>query len=230
MYIYIIFVFLIMKAKYLLSILSVCFILCCNKSFSQLYGLGFYSHEVVQDQRTGLDLSPGKTLCFNSSFEIAFDFSFMPAKADYFGYILRFVDNNNENIDLIYDNNSKQKNHFRLIIGDRFSKIAFNIPRNVLFSSWNTIKFKFDYEQQLLHLTYGQFSSQTSLALKKGDCFKILFGANEYLGFKTTDVPPMKIKNVKISERGEVKYEWGLDEYEGGLAREQVGNKDASRS
>jgi two-component SAPR family response regulator len=217
-----------MKAKYLFSILSVFFTLCCNKGFSQSYGLGFYSHEVVQDQRTGLDLSPGKTLCFNSSFEIAFDFSFMPAKADYFGYILRFVDNNNENIDLIYDKNSKQKNHFRLIIGDKFSKIAFNIPRNVLFSSWNTIKFKFDYEHQLLHLTCGQFSSQTSLALKKGDCFKILFGANEYLGFKTTDVPPMKIKNVKISEGGDVKYAWPLNEYEGIMVREEIGNKDAS--
>ncbi|TCC99589.1 galactose oxidase [Pedobacter hiemivivus] len=217
-----------MKAKYLFSILSVFFTLCCNKGFSQSYGLGFYSHEVVQDQRTGLDLSPGKTLCFNSSFEIAFDFSFMPAKADYFGYILRFVDNNNENIDLIYDKNSKQKNHFRLIIGDKFSKIAFNIPRDVLFSSWNTIKFKFDYEHQLLHLTCGQFSSQTSLALKKGDCFKILFGANEYLGFKTTDVPPMKIKNVKISEGGDVKYAWPLNEYQGIMVREEMGNKDAS--
>jgi len=216
-----------MKAKYL-SILSVFFILCCNKSFSQSYGLGFYSHEVVQDQRTGLDLSPGKTLCFNSSFEIAFDFSFLPSRSDYFGYIVRFVDNNNENIDLIYDKNSKQKYHFRLIIGDKFSKIAFNIPRNVLFSSWNTIKFKFDYERQLLHLNYGTFSSQTSLALKKGDCFKILFGANEYLGFKTTDVPPMKIRNVKIAEGEDLKYAWALDEYEGGIVREQVGNKDAS--
>jgi DNA-binding SARP family transcriptional activator len=216
-----------MKAKYL-SILSVFFILCCNKSFSQSYGLGFYSHEVVQDQRTGLDLSPGNTLCFNSGFEIAFDFSFMPAKADYFGYILRFVDNNNENIDLIYDKNSKQKYHFRLIIGDKFSKIAFNIPRNVLFSSWNTIKFRFDYERQLLHVNYGEFSSQTSLPLKKGDCFKILFGANEYLGFKTTDVPPMKIRNVKISEGEDLKYSWALDEYEGGIVREQIGNKDAS--
>lgn len=217
-----------MKAKYLLSILSVFFILCCKKGFSQSYGLGFYSHEVVQDQRTGLDLSPGKTLCFNSSFEVAFDFSFMPAKADYFGYILRFVDNNNENIDLIYDKNPKQKNHFRLIIGDKFSKIAFNIPDDVLFSSWNTIKFKFDYEHQLLHLTCGQFSSQTSLALKKGDCFKILFGANEYQGFKTTDVPPMKIRNIQISEGGSVKYAWALDEYEGGMARERSGNEDAS--
>jgi two-component SAPR family response regulator len=217
-----------MKAKYLFSALFV--LLTCSgiKGFSQSYGLGFYSHEVIQDQRTGLDLSPGKTLCFNSSFEIAFDLSFMPARDDYFGYILRFVDHNNENIDLIYDKDPKEKNHFKLIIGDKFSKIVFDIPSGVLFNSWNTIKFKFDYEKQLLHLSYGQFSSQTSLALKKGDCFKILFGANEYLGFKTTDVPPMKIRNVKVSEGGELKYAWGLDEYQGVLAKEQVSGKDAS--
>lgn len=228
MHICIIFVFLIMKAKYLLSILPVFFIFCCTKSFSQSYGLGFYSHEVVQDQRTGLDLSPGKTLCFNSSFEIAFDLSFMPDRDDYFGYILRFVDNNNKNIDLIYDKDPKEANHFKLIIGDKFSKIAFNIPSSVLFSSWSTIKFKFDYEQQVLKLSCGKFTSQTSLALKKGDCFKILFGANEYLGVKTNDVPPMKIKNVKIFEEGEVRYNWPLDEYEGAMATEQLNNKDAA--
>ncbi|MNJ95607.1 hypothetical protein D3C87_133200 [compost metagenome] len=217
-----------MKTKYLLLTLSVFFVFCYNKSFSQSYGLGFYSHEVVQDQRTGLDLSPGKTLCFNSSFELAFDLSFMPDRDDYFGYILRFVDNNNENIDLIYDKDPNEKNHFKLIIGDKFSKIAFNIPSNVLFNSWNRIKFKFDYEKQVLSLVYGDFSTQTSLALKQGDCFKILFGANEYLGFKTTDVPPMKIKNVKISEEGEVKYTWKLDEYEGLIASEEVSNKAAA--
>jgi two-component SAPR family response regulator len=227
MHICIIFVFLIMKTKYLLSILSVFLILCCNKSFSQSYGLGFYSHEVVQDQRTGLDLSPGKTLCFDSSFELTFDLSFMPARDDYFGYILRFIDSNNQNIDLIYDKDPNEKNHFRLIIGDKFSKIAFNIPPGPLFNSWNTIKFRFDYDKQLLKLSYGSFSSQTSLALKKGDCFKMLFGANEYLSFKTTDVPPMKIKNVKVSEGSDLRYTWLLDEYDGQIAREQVSNKNA---
>lgn len=215
-----------MKAKYLFpTLLLLCYGI---KSFSQSYGLGFYSHEVVQDQRTGLDLSPGKTLCFNSSFEIAFDLSFMPARDDYFGYILRFVDNNNENIDLIYDKDPREKNHFKLIIGDKFSKIAFNIPPERLFSSWNTIKFKFDYERQLLHLSYRQYTLQTNLKLKKGDCFKVLFGANEYLGFKTTDVPPMKIRSVKVLEAGELKYNWSLDEYRGALVKEQVDGKDAA--
>jgi two-component SAPR family response regulator len=228
MHICIIFVSLIMKAKYLLSILSVFFILCCNKSFSQTYGLGFYSHEVIQDQRTGLDLSPGKTLCFNSSFELSFDLTFMPGKEDYFGYILRFVNSNNGNIDLIYDKSPEIENHFKLIIGDKFSKITFNIPSDVLFRAWNTVKFKFDYEKQLLHLSYGKFSSVANLSLKKGDCFKILFGANEYKGFKTTDVPPMKIRNVKISEDGSLKYSWLLDDYEGAVATEQIDSKNAS--
>ncbi|WP_228098921.1 galactose oxidase [Pedobacter sp. MC2016-24] len=217
-----------MRTKYLLFTLSVLFAFFVNKGFSQSYGLGFYSHEVVQDQRTGLDLSPGKTLCFSSSFELTFDLSFMPNRDDYFGYILRFVDNNNENIDLIYDKDPKEQNHFKLIIGDKFSKIAFNIPAELLYSSWNTVKFKFDYEKQVLQLSYGKFSSTSSLALKTSDCFKILFGANEYLGFKTTDVPPMKIRNVKISEKDNTKYSWPLDEYDGAAVTEMMGNKAAT--
>ncbi|ACU05563.1 Kelch repeat protein [Pedobacter heparinus DSM 2366] len=219
---------LIMKIKYLLWGLSVFFIFWCNASFSQSYGLAFYSHEVVQDQRTGLDLSPGKTLCFDNDFELSFDLTFLPARKDYFGYIVRFVDSNNENIDLIYDKDPHEKNHFRLIMGDRFSKIAFNIPQNVLFSSWNTIKFKFDYARKILRVSYGSFSSETSLMVKKNDCFKILFGANEYQGFKTTDVPPMKIRNIHIAEDGTEKFSWQLDEYDGIVAREMLHGKNGA--
>lgn len=209
-----------MKIKYLLWGLSIFFVFWCNSCFSQSYGLGFYSHEVVQDQRTGLDLSPGKTLCFENGFELAFDLTFLPARSDYFGYIVRFVGSNNENIDLIYDKDPHEKNHFRVIVGDKFSRIAFNISESPLYSSWNAIKFKFDYDRKTLRVSYGNFSSETSLMVKRNDCFKILFGANEYQGFKTTDVPPMKIRNVRIAEDGIEKFSWLLDDYNGTVAKE----------
>ena len=225
MYIFVVFI---MKIKYLLRGFFIFLTLWCNHCFSQSYGLGFYSHEVVQDQRTGLDLSPGKTLCFDNGFELSFDLSFLPARSDYFGYIVRFVGSNNENIDLIYDKDPHEKNHFRLITGDKFSKIAFNIPQDVLFSSWNTIKFKFDYAKKTLRLSYGGFSSETSLIVNKSECFKILFGANEYQGFKTTDVPPMKIRNVRILEDGAEKFSWLLDDYDGTSAKENSKGKSGS--
>jgi two-component SAPR family response regulator len=200
----------------------------CSNAFSQSYGLGFYSHEVVQDQRTGLDLSPDKTLCFDHGFEVVFDLSFISGRNDYFGYIARFVGSNNQNIDFIYDKKLEEKTHFKVIIGDRFSNIAFNISKDSLFNKWNTIKFKFDYDKKLLQVSSGKFKASTHLNLKERGCYKILFGTNEYLSFKTNDVPPMKIRNIGIYQKGVKKYFWPLDEYQGSSAREQVDGQTGS--
>lgn len=211
-----------MKAKSNLLVTLSFFFLSWQNSFSQSYGLGFYSHEVVQDQRTGLDLSPNTTLCFDRSFELSFDLNFIPKQGDYFGYIVRLVVNDNENIDLIYDKDTREKNHFKIIVGDKFTKIAFDIADASLYSKWNTLKLKFDYEQGKLTLTHGKFSGQTKLSLKSNNCFKVLFGANEYQRFKTSDNPPMKLRNVRITQEDKQKYYWPLNEYDGQNATEEI--------
>lgn len=200
------------------------------RSFGQSYGLGFYSHEVVQDQRTGLDLSPDKTFCFSKDFELSFDLTFLPKREDYFGYILRFVVDDHENIDLIYDKAADEKNHFKLIIGDKFSKIAFNLPPDVLFSKWNKIRIRFDMEKRTLTLVSGKYSSSTVVPVKQNACFKILFGANVYKSFKTADIPPMKIRDISISEGGHQKYVWPLDESDDSAVKEIIKGNDGSVS
>src|ERR1700694_5951658 len=91
--------------------------------FAQSYGLSFNSHEVVQEKRTCLDLSPDDSLCFSGNFELAFDISFLTAREIYFGYVLRIIGNNNQNIDLIYNQPSSS---FKVIVGESFSGISFN--------------------------------------------------------------------------------------------------------
>ncbi|MFT7953723.1 hypothetical protein, partial [Salmonella enterica] len=83
-------------------------------SVAQSYGLAFASNEVVQDRRTGVDLSPGGSFEFSKDFELAFDISIQPFRVEYFGYILRVVGNNKNNIDLIYDNTPT---HFKVVMG-----------------------------------------------------------------------------------------------------------------
>jgi DNA-binding SARP family transcriptional activator len=216
-----------MKTGSPLFILLLLFTLSFTDSYAQSYGLGFYSHEVVQDQRTGLDLSPGETLCFSNNFEISFDLTLFPSRKDYFGYVLRLIADNNQNIDLIYDENAKENARFKVIAGEKFSNIAFNIRQDAIFSKWNTLKLSFDYQKKLLKLTNGKFVYQTAINLKRNSCFKILFGANEYLDFKTTDVPPMKIRNISISADGARKYFWPLNEYEGVQVKEELAGKTA---
>lgn len=216
-----------MIAKIHSLILLAGFFLISLESRSQSYGLAFHSHEVVQDLRTGLDLSPGSQLCFGQDFEISFDLNFMPKRDDYFGYILRIGVSDKQNIDLIYDKDIREKFHFKIIIGDKFTKIAFNIPPDQLFNKWNKLKLSVNSRMQRITVQYGTYRSSAFVSLNQNDCFKFLFGANEYKQFKTSDSPPMKIKDVRISEHGNLRYYWPLNEYSGDNAKENIGDNTA---
>ncbi len=179
------------------------------------YGLGFASHEVVLDQRTGLDLSAEKQVCFRDDFELSFDLSFMPNRADYFGYVVRIIDNDRTNIDLLYDRRDNAEEHFKIVLGEKFSKIAFNIDSNKLFNEWNHIKIKLDATTTTLTLTYGDNVFTERIDFTGNPCLKVLFGYNNYQDFKTTDVPAMKIRNVQIRQGERLIHHWPLDEEDG---------------
>lgn len=193
----------------------------------QSYGLGFESFEAVQDKRTGLDLSPEGPICLEDDFELSFDLSFLRNKKTYFGYIVRVIGDDQQNIDLIYDNSSVNQDHFKLIIGEQFSPTAFDFQGDDLFGKWNRITLRFQKKKQLITVVYGTRSfSQPVKYVTKG-CYKVLFGANQYKEFRTTDVPPMKIRNVEIREDGRVAYHWPLNETDGVKATEEVRQKTA---
>ncbi|MCF0057689.1 galactose oxidase [Dyadobacter sp. CY356] len=192
---------------------------------AQSYGLGFDSFEVVQDKRTGLDLSPGNTFCFDKDFELSFELSFLANKKTYFGYIVRLIENDKQNIDLIYDN-SVRNQHFKLVIGDKFSPVSFDFLGNDLFKKWNRITLKFNKDKKNIQVVYGDKSFIQPIKFSDKGCFKILFGANQYKEFKSTDVPPMKIRNISIIENKQQKYRWALDETDGLKATEEIQKKD----
>lgn len=198
-----------------------------TQSFGQKYGLGFSSHEVFQDKRTSLDLTPDKPLCFNDNFDISFELSLFPNQITYFGYILRIIEDDKRNIDLVY-NAQNPKNHINIIIGEKLSKANFEIEQNKLFNQWNKFKIKFDFDNDRLVFYNGHtVFTESGLHLKKNACYKILFGTNNYKEFQTTDVPPMKLRDIRISQNGALKYNWPLDEESGTVAHEVVAQKDA---
>jgi DNA-binding SARP family transcriptional activator len=193
---------------------------------AQSYGLGFLSHEIVQDKRTGLDLSPSGPICFKDNFEVSFDFAFLPNHENHFGYIVRIINNEKQNIDLLFDRRL-DNNPFKLIIGEQISNIAFNIDPKKVVTGWTNIKIRFDIRAQLLTLKVGANSYSQHIQLPQNNCFKVLFGSNDYLDFKTNDVPPMKIRDVIIAENQKVTHKWPLNEANGNTAHDDVNNNAA---
>jgi two-component SAPR family response regulator len=191
-----------------------------NYSWGQSYGLGFFSHEVQQDKRTSLDLSAGKDLCLSDNFTVTFDLSFEAYQGIYFGYILRLIENNKRNYDLVYNTSSDQ---FNIIAGDSVCNTKFTISREDLYRNWNKVSISINGDRGTLTITSnGKRYTQRNIHPEKGSCYKILFGANQYEPFATSDIPPMKIRNIKVFKKELLEYHWPLDEMEGRTAVDLV--------
>ncbi len=190
------------------------------------YGLRFAGQEVVSDQRTGLDLSAGKKLCLRESIELSFDLSFIPNHSDYFGYVVRLIGDGNKNIDLLYDRSDQAERHFRIVAGGKFSEIAFDIDSIRLFNEWNPLKIKLDVAANSLEVRCGDEVYTERLPLNGMECLRVLFGQNDYLDFKTTDVPAMRIRDVRIRQGERLMHHWPLDEDHGGSIKDVAKGMD----
>jgi two-component SAPR family response regulator len=224
---------------YCYKLIPACFliiILCTRESKGQSYGLGFYSHNVVADQRTSLDLFPEQGFSASQNFRLSFEMAFLQDKIDYFGYILRIIENENRNIDLIYnkrnlvpDSATEDHNHFKLVIGDRFTKIGFDVPQHQLLNQWNklVIEFDFGHDQILLYINQNKYI-ETKAHLNKNNTYKLFFGVNNHPNFKTNDAPPIKLRNIKIDIDGKPKFNWPLNEADGHIAHDILNNQQAA--
>jgi len=192
--------------------------------YSQSYGLTFGSHETALEKRTSLDISPEDSICFSKNFELGFDINYLPNHLTYFGYILRIISNGNNNIDLIYH----QKSHtFRVTNGETFSDISFSIDSPQLYQDWNRIVLKFNLENQtLLFEVNGKKAGNCNIPLNFR-CFKFLWGANDYQKYKTRDIPPMQIKDIRIYENNVLKHYWPLNEVSGTTSNDSVTKQSA---
>ena len=220
-----------MRAFYFIlkSILVVSYIFLSGADcLAQNYGLGFSSHETHQDKRTTLNLSPEKDFCLSDDSEISFEMSFSRNHNVYFGYILRIIANNERNIDIVYN---PVKDQFNLVIGDKLCGISFNIPEASLYGKWNKITLSFDQaKSELMVVANGKTYVQKNVQISPPGCYKIVFGASRLESFETTDIPPMNIRNVTISDKGTPKYHWPLNEVEGTVAYDKIKNRMAAVS
>lgn len=199
------------KKNFIFFICLLSGILGFNSEVHAQYGLGFFGHETIIEKRTGLNLSKDKPIKFKDNLELSFEFSFMPNHSDYFGYLLRIITNDNMNIDLLYDRSETEVNHFKVVLGEKFSNITFDIDSNKLFNEWIPLSIKLDARSDLISVKCGDQVYTQQLMLDKS-ALQVFFGANDYKEFATSDVPAMKVRNVQIFEKGRLLHHWLLDE------------------
>jgi len=192
-------------------------------AISQSYGLAFNSHESVPEKRTGLELTPGDSLCFSGKLRVAFDMNFISGNHVYFGYLLRIL-NNGENIDLVYDQRARL---FRITVGKKFSGISFPLDSAHLYYQWNKISILIDPSAGKMELGVNGKTIGSSAISMAGGCFKFLWGANDYESYQTRDIPPMRVREIQLFENADLKYHWPLNNITGNSSLDEIHQKKA---
>ena len=225
------FLFDVIKSKFSTSLYvyvycTVTFLLISTKISAQSYGLRFAGHEEILEKRTVLNLTPERPLCFNGNVELSFDLMLAPNYSIYFGYIFRLIQNEKQNLDLLYDQKSKS---FKVIINGRFSRSTIQLDSAQLVNQWNQFAIKLDLNQhKLLVYANKKLVISDTIPFDESGCFRLFFGGNEFKGFRSKDLPPMSIRDIAITEDGKRSYHWPLNEIKGNTTKDEIAGQMAS--
>ncbi len=177
-------------------------------------GLYFRSHEAIQDERTSLNITPEEPIVLNNGFELEFEALFREGDGHY-GYITKILANGNIPIDLV-SNLASETDNFWLVVGDKaILNFRWEDLGGMKFNEWITLKITYNPSKSLFALTIDEVSKSQIVVLdSKLKVFEIVFGASENPRFLNTDVCPMTLKNLKLSEgNGRLLNHWKLDKH-----------------
>lgn len=220
-----------MRSTYIYSFFIIGLIISVANSqlFSQSTGLRFFGHEHVTSDRTSLALFSQKPCKTSNHFNLEFDFAIEKNYQSYFGYILRILNDEGDNIDFIIEYNREIPNHFTLllIIGENEPLLSLPVSMDYLYQ-WKKIKIDFDIVNKSYSLNVGNYHTE-----EKGDflplnnSLQVFFGANHEDDIETTDLPNMKIRDIVFSKNHKITHNWPLNNHEGTESYDIINNKKA---
>lgn len=196
---------------------------------AQDYGLLFNGQETQLDNRTGVHFTSEKPIVVKKDLEIEFDFSLVRGQKDYYGYFFRILDENGFNIDLLYDQKRFENNNIKLVIGQQFSDIGLSLDTNLLFNNWNKVRIAINFETNHIQLNIGnRFFEDNFNSSKRSSKIEFVIGANNLVNYRSTDVPSMKVKDVKVIVDKKLKYHWPLNNISGTSTYDIISNTKAN--
>lgn len=191
------------------------------------YGLKFNSFEVVQEKRTGLNLSPSKKFSFPNGFSLAFDVFFYSDPQYHFGNIFRINGENNQHIDFFATPDPEKltvlNSEDKVLAESVISESSNN------FSDFFPFQFNLDIKNNALKITIGEkvFSLKVD-SLKSFREVSITFGKCNNPLFPISDVPRMIIKNIRINNiDGDALYYWKLSKHASDGVYDELENRFA---
>ncbi|WP_192349969.1 hypothetical protein [Algoriphagus sp. Y33] len=185
-------------------------------------GLHFNSHEVIQDERTSLDLTPNELLSIKEKLILDFDIRFRPGDG-YYGYIFKMLGKESVPIDLV-SNLASEKENFWLVVGDQ-SVVSFYWEDlgGVIYNEWVKIKLVYTPVSGEFSLSMNGIEKKTTLKdFTNVKDFQLVFGASKVPEMLNSDVCPMTLKNIRIHDADVMLRNWELKKHGDGLVYDEV--------
>lgn len=198
----------------------------CTLSAQEKYGLEFASKGIDPENRTGINFFPEKPLTITHNFSLAFDISLIPDAGSYFGYVFRLTDENGQHIDLVFN---MRTSSFDLIGGDAYSGISIKTTPQAFFHKWHNIRLDINNDQRTFTLRMnGKQISKAAINFPAGHKWQLSFGANRDKEARILDLPPMRLRDVKIYKDDALTHHWPLDQDTGAIARDVIDGRIAT--
>jgi len=193
-----------------------------SKEFTDHYGLSFHSHEVNQDERTGMILAPEPGFNFKPGFSFNFELSLQKANLTY-GYVCRIVSDDIETLDLVANLNVAKMNFILYGEDGVISNQELQEKDVIVADTWLNVNIAFSSREIICNV--GGKSLHIPHAFRSMEHIKIFMGCNEHPVFVTTDVPPMSIRNLKLlDDKNKLVACWTLDKHRKDHVYDEVNN------
>lgn len=193
---------------YIVNFICGHFVYACKQNIDN-YGLMFAAHDKDQDHRTSLSINLGEVISFpQDGFIVKFKLKLRKELYN-FGYVVRFISHDVQNVDLIAYLN---ENKLMLVAGNESSNETsylsdFNIIKE---DKWLNVSLQF--ERNFVELIVDDKHLKVSHFFQDFNKLRIVFGANKIGRFFSNDVPPMSIKDIIIQTwDGNNLFYWPLD-------------------
>lgn len=193
-----------------------------------LSGLFFSSHEVIQEKRTSLNLTPSGACKFPDGFSLEMEANFRRGDGHY-GYIFQIIGDDHTNIDLV-SNLASTSSNFWLVLKDKVlvSYKWADVP-NGGFDQWIKIRVDIDSRNSKLVISFNGNRQEVVVPNISGlKNFDIVFGASRNASFLNTDVCPMSLKNIRIFDaKNKLISDWKLSKHSLSKVYDEINHKEA---
>tara|TARA_R110002020_G_scaffold421615_1_gene630742 strand:+ start:1390 stop:3918 length:2529 start_codon:yes stop_codon:yes gene_type:complete len=190
-------------------------------------GLYFNSHEVIQDERTSLNLTPDDPITIKEKLVLNFDIRFRQGDG-YYGYIFKMLGNETTPINLV-SNLASETENFWLVVGDQ-SVLSFYWKDlgGVIYNEWAKIKMTYVPDSGEFTLSINGIEKKAILNGFTGlDEFQIVFGASKVAKMLNSDVCPMTLKNLRIHDSDVARRDWQLIKHNNDWVYDEVKGYEA---